>query len=139
MDQRNRILGKRDVRVECVDVTEWGEKIWLRAITSRERDLYEERMLEKRGKKREVSLANSRAKLVVLAACVSETDHSALFNELDAVTLADKFASAMDKLYAKAAELAGIREADQEELVKNSLLAQSDDSGSSCLTDTDEP
>ncbi len=139
MDQRNRILGKRDARVECVDVPEWGEKVWIRAINSRERDHYEEQMLERRGKKREVSLANSRAKLVVLAACVSETDHTALFNELDAVTLADKFASALDKLYAKAAELAGIREADEEELLKNSPLAQSDDSGSSCPTDTDEP
>ncbi len=140
MDLRNRILAKNDVKIESVLVPEWGETMWVRSISGRERDQYEEQSLQKTSKgRREVTLRDARARLVVLAVCVSETDKTPLFNAGDIEALTGKNGAALDRLYAVAARLSGIRPEDEEEMAKNSEAAASGASGSNSPTDTAGP
>ena len=75
-------------------------------------------------------MRDARARLVVLAAVQGQDDDRPLFEEKDVEWLTLKSACALDQLYEKAAELAGIRAKDEDEMLKNCADVQSDGSGS---------
>lgn len=122
------ILAVDDLPRAKVHVPEWKCDVWIRAIGGMERDAFEESSLRKVGKNREVSLQNIRARLVQLAAC--KEDGTPLFGPSDVAILGSKSAKALDRLFMKARELAGLSDDDVEELVKNSVSDPSEGSGS---------
>lgn len=140
MGLREDIQGYDDGVIEPVPVPEWGGKvIYVRAIEGHERDKFEEASLVKKGKNKEASLRNIRARLVVLAACRGPADPAPLFLPGDEEWVGKKAAKALDRLYEAAARLSGIRDEDIEELVKNSESGPNCNSGLSLATDTEPP
>ena len=126
-----QILALEDLPVEDVEVPEWRTTVRVRTLTGTERDQYEESLVvyKTQGKKqtREMRMANARAKLVALTA-VDESG-ARLFSADEVVRLGGKNAAALDRLFSAAMRLAGLTEADVEDLSKNS--ASADPSGAS--------
>ena len=121
-----QIFGAKDLQTEKVEIEEWNGYVNIRAITGTERDLFEQSMFQGKGKNRRENFDNLRARLISLAAVDDEGER--IFSEKDTKELGKKNASALDKLFAKAQELSGMRQADVEELVKNSEESPGEDS-----------
>lgn len=129
-DLRASILACDDSEIRAVTVPEWNNVVvHVRAISGTERDSFEEASLVKKGKTREATLRNIRARLVQLAAC--HEDGTPLFEPADVEALGKKRAKGLDRIFAVAKELAGLTDEDVEELAKNSQGAPSGASGSS--------
>jgi hypothetical protein len=126
--KRDRILARDDIKYEPVYVPEWEETVLVRSLTAAERDEFEEKSLVKKGKTRELTLANIRARLVVLTAC--DEDKSPLFRPNDTIPLSTKNGAAVDRLFSVAQRLSGLSNEDIEEVAKNSVAVPSEDSGS---------
>lgn len=116
------ILALQDLVHEDVSVPEWGAVVRIRALTGLERDRYEESLtiVRQQGKKqtREAHMANARAKLVAL--CAINEDGTPLFERAQVDALGAKSAAALDRLFDAALRLSGLKEAEVEELGKNS-------------------
>jgi hypothetical protein len=125
---REQIMGVSDIVTETVDVPEWGGSVLVRGLTGKERDDFENSIVEVKGKKRSVNLAQYRAKLVALSV-VDETGKR-LFAHADVEWLGAKSAAALTRVAEVASRLSGLSEDDIEEMTKNSESDQSDDSGS---------
>lgn len=119
----------RDLKTEEVHVAEWDGYITIKALTAKERDDFESSVLEKRGKTREFTNKNIRAKLVVKCA-VDPVSFERMWSDVDAEWLGDKSAHAVNTLYEAAARLSGITEADASELEGNSKRGDGDASSS---------
>ena len=126
---RDQILEANDLTTREVSVPEWGGTVRVRALTGTERDALEASTLQGKGKNKDINLANFRAKLCTRA--IVDEQGKRLFGDEDIAALGRKSAGALAKVYDTAAELSGISEADVDELTKNSVSGQSDDSGSS--------
>tara|TARA_R110000824_G_scaffold143063_2_gene310491 strand:+ start:608 stop:955 length:348 start_codon:yes stop_codon:yes gene_type:complete len=111
---KEAILKADDLKTETVEVEEWGGTIILRELKGSERDNFEEGSLDK---KRNVTMANMRARLVALSAIDDEGKR--LFNASDVNALGNKSASALNKCFSVACRLSGITDDDVEELEKN--------------------
>lgn len=124
-----------DIIVEEVTVPEWKDKagnprkLYVRSLTGEERDYFEEQSLVRKGKSRETSLKNMRARLVVLAVCYGPDNHEPIFVQADVQWLTKKNGKALDRLFDVAARLSGITDKDIEELKGNLESGQSGDSG----------
>lgn len=114
---RDAILAASDAVTEDVDVPEWGGTVRVLGLTGKERDEFEESMLVKRGKRRDVSLVNARAKLVSLA--VVDEDGKRIFSDVDVAELGNKSAAALTRVYEVAARLSGLSDEDVDELEGN--------------------
>lgn len=128
MDLREVILQKqKPLPFEEVTIPEWEHpdggfvKVWIKSLTSAERDAFEAASLVvRKGGKRETDLVRLRARLVIASAVRSPDNPVPLFQDGDVFALGNQHAKALDRLYEVAARLAGIRDADVEELAKNS-------------------
>lgn len=133
---RKRIMEVQDIRREPVEVPEWGLTLWVRGMTGRERDQYEESLLEGRGNKARFRFRDARARMVVL--CTTDEDGNRVFTDSDVEWLTNKSAAALDRLWGRIRELSGLSVKDEEELEGNpssepsngSASVQSGDSGS---------
>jgi hypothetical protein len=125
---RDDILKTNDLPIEAVDVPEWGGTVYVRTISGRERDDFEESMLTGKGKNRQVNTRNIRAKLCAL--CLCDVNGVPLFGNEDVDALGQKSAAALDRLFTVATRLNGISKEDVEELAKNSPSAPHGDSTS---------
>tara|TARA_R100001086_G_scaffold45606_1_gene20170 strand:+ start:379 stop:723 length:345 start_codon:yes stop_codon:yes gene_type:complete len=114
MLSKDEILLADDLRKELVTVPEWGGEVLLRELRGRERDSFEEGSLDA---KRNVTMANMRARLVALSAIDEEGER--LFTAKEAQELGGKSATALNRLFEVACRLSGITEADVEELEGN--------------------
>lgn len=123
---KDAILKRTDLRVEDVDVPEWGGTVRVREMTGSERDQFEMASIVRRGKNREVNLRNLRARLVVMS-CVDEKGER-LFSNADIEALGKLGAAGIQRVYDKAMELSGLSDADVDELTENFT---SDPSGNS--------
>lgn len=121
---RDEILGANDIKRELVPVPEWGEDaaVYVRSLTARERDDFERSMIEFRGDKQTVNLAQARAKLAAMAIC--DENGKRLFTDLDVKALGEKSASALQRVWDVAQGLSKISQEDMDELVKNSDSGQ---------------
>ena len=126
---KEAILDAVDVQFEEVLVPEWGGCVRVKSLSGTERDGMEASMIEGRGKKANVNLANLRAKLV--ARSVVDEDGGRIFQDADVAALGRKSAIALNRVFEVAQRLSGITAEDVDELTKNSEAAQSEDSGSS--------
>jgi len=108
-DLRTQILTKKDIFYKEVDVPEWGMKVWVRSLTSREKDAYEETLMVRKGKGKkkriEVDTDIMRAKLVVRCACMGENDPRPIFELSDATELGGKSSAAIERLHDACHEL----------------------------------
>jgi hypothetical protein len=117
MNLREAILNHDDLPRELVAVPEWGVSVYVRTLSGTERDAFEEGSLVKRGKSKEVSLRNIRARLVALA--VVDADGKRIFADSDVAALGAKSGKAIDRLFDVASRLSGISESDVDELAGN--------------------
>lgn len=113
---KEQILGAKDLVKEELEISEWGGMVTVRTLTGAERDLFEREVfidgdVDKR------NMENFRAKLVSLTLIDSEGNRMFSFDDLKA--LGSKSACALDKVFAVAQRLAGLRKEDVEELTKN--------------------
>lgn len=111
------VLGQVDLERETVDVPEWGVRVQVRGMTAAERDAFEQSTFEMRGKNVKLNLANARARLV--AVCCVDDEGRRLFADGDVAALGQKSGKALDRLYAVAQRLSGLRKEDLEELAGN--------------------
>lgn len=120
MSLRDQIKACEDFEVSGpIPCPEWGSDcvLHVRTISGAERDAFEESVLVKKGKKREVSLKDIRAKLVRMAAC--DERGAPIFQLGDERWLTDKSGKPLDRLFSAAQKLNGITEEDVEELLGN--------------------
>lgn len=120
---RDAILAASDAVTEDVAVPEWGGTVRVRGLSGTERDEFEASMLVKRGKHRDVSLINARAKLVSLS--VVDENGARIFTDADVTDLGHKSAAALTRVYEVASRLSGLSDEDVEELEGNSGAAPS--------------
>ncbi len=123
---RDAILAADDVRFSVVDVPEWGGSVRIKGLTSGERDAFEKSLIKGKGKNQEMSTDNVRAKLLALT--IVDSDGRPIFTAADIDALSKKAAVAASRVYNEAATLAGISDADVEELAKNSSSVPADSS-----------
>jgi hypothetical protein len=125
------ILNANDEVVRAVEVPEWGGRVWVRGLTGSERDLFENSILEGRGRNQSVNLKNFRAKLVVAATVKGEHNKERLFSDPTHVQrLGTKSARALQRVFDMAQELAGLNEKDVEQMTADLGKDQNGSSGS---------
>ena len=114
---RDAILQADDLPMETVSVPEWGGEVLVRGLTGTERDAFEESVLTGKGKQRDVSMQNVRAKLV--SRCLVDEEGERLFSDADVRALGQKSAAALTRVFDVAQRLSGLSPDDVEELEKN--------------------
>lgn len=114
MLSREQILNIDDIKIEEVEVPEWGGSVMVKGMNGKERDAFELSFLE--GSK--VSSQNIRAKLVSLT--VIDEEKKPIFTVADIDALGQKSAKALDRIFEVAQRLSKIGANDIEEMAKNS-------------------
>jgi hypothetical protein len=114
---------------ETVVVRELGGEVIVRGMTGIERDAFEASCFEGRGKKRDFNMRNLRAKMVAFC-CIDEQGHR-LFTDEDVIALGAVRADVIDKLFAVAQRLSGMRDEDVDELGLSSATQTTSSSPSS--------
>ncbi len=114
---REAILGVDDTHTERVDVPEWGGYVFVKTLSSDERDIFESDIIQGPSKEGEHNLKQMRSRLAVLT--VVDADDVHLFTMDDVTVLGAKSAKAMDRVYAVAQRLSGISDDDLEALAEN--------------------
>lgn len=128
---RKKLLTKQALKIEKVDL-ENDDYVYVRQMTGRERDNYEQSLRRKiEGKNGvadyELALENFRAKLAVNTVCDEKGD--LILHLSDYEVLSDNMSAfTLEKIINVAQRLNNITEEDKEGLVKNSVAAQSGDS-----------
>jgi hypothetical protein len=114
MGVRETLLAATATPTEVVRLPELGIEVTVRGMTGVERDAFESSCIEGKGRKREFSTKNLRAKLVAYC-CIDDNGHR-VFTDADAVALGAVRADVIDKLFSVAQRLSGMRDEDVEEL-----------------------
>ena len=123
------ILQAKDVKIEQVEVPEWGGHVYVRSISALERGLIEEDAAKFKESKGKGSFARTfTVKFASLALC--DEKGKRLFDDKDIALLQEKNAAAISRIAEAAQRLSGFSQEDMEELEKNSKGTQEDDSPS---------
>jgi hypothetical protein len=123
---REEILAASDVTTETVNVPEWGGAVLVKALSGAERDRFEASVAERKGKKTRLNMTNVRARLAALA--IVDEAGKPLFRPGDVEALGQKSAAGLNRVFDVAMRLAGMRDADLEELTENFPPDQSEGS-----------
>lgn len=117
-NDKTSILGlSARLRVEAVIVVGVDDPIFLRTLTGRERDGFENACFTQKGKDRVLSTENIRAKLLVRSIC--DEKGVRIFQDNEADSLGGIPADILDELFTKAQKMSGLAPADVEELAGN--------------------
>lgn len=119
----DQILKADDTIFEDVDVPEWGGVVRVKGMSGFERDKFEASIRTDNGKR---NMDNFRAKLAALT--IVDGKGKRIFTNKEIQALGNKSASALDSVFTKAMELAGLSESDVDELTENFTEGQSEDS-----------
>jgi len=111
------ILAAQDLPTADLEVPEWGGWVRVKSLSASERDAFENDVVKRNGQNVQVNARNIRAKLVAMT--VVGEDGAPLFGFTDVEALGAKSAKALDKVFTKASELAGLRPTDVQELAEN--------------------
>lgn len=122
---REQIVDADDVEYAEVDCPEWGGTVRLKSIRGKQRDAYEQSLIQERGGSRQMNLLNARAKLIVL--CAVDEAGALLFNPDDLNMLGRKNAKPLDRLFDACRKLAGLSEEDVDKLTEDFGAARSED------------
>lgn len=101
---KERILAAQDLTLEPVVVPEWGETVQVRVMTGADRDSLTASMRDGSGN---VDLMRYRARLLVR--CIVNEDGSTMFSETEIDALNAKSSIALERLFAVADRLNGVR------------------------------
>ena len=126
---REQILAVMDLKIEAVHVPEWDGTVYVRNMTSKQRDAFERSRFKMVGDKVEMISENTRASL--LAASLCDEQGNPLFSMQDVEALGNKNGAVMDRLFDVAQRLSGLRTQEVEDRIKNLRGGQSDVSGTS--------
>ena len=134
---RDLLLAKEELKREKVEFED-GSYVFVRQMTGHERDLFEQSLLKKvrDGKGSVVSYEQStedfRAKMAVLTLC--DEDGKALLKPEDYLILSRNMsAKKLEAIVEKAQELNNMTEVAKEDVVKNSVVGQADNSNSASV------
>ena len=108
---------KNNLKIEAVTVEGMAEPIHVRTLNGRERDAFENSCFKGKGKNRELSTENIRAKLLVRSIC--NADGTRIFGEHETELLGELPANVLDKLFTIAQTLSGLGQDDIEEIAGN--------------------
>jgi hypothetical protein len=125
---KDKILQAQDLTKEKVNVPEWGVELWVRCLTGTERDKFESDIVSGRGDNVKMNFHNMRSKLLVMT-LVDESGER-IFADKDTDALGKKNAAVLDRLFAIAQKLSGLRKEDVDELAKNLKATQDEGSNS---------
>lgn len=115
---REAILKAKDLKVETVQVPEWGGDVIVSTMTGTARDRMEASIWNERRSDTDTNIRNIRAKLV--AATVVDGDGKLLFGkDGDVIKLGEKSSKALDRIFSVAQKLNGIGDRDVREMEKN--------------------
>ena len=123
---REQLLNPLPTRIEKVEIEEMGGHVFVKSLSEQQRTEFEMSLMKGNGNLSRKSLASGRRRLVAL--CVCDKDGNCLLTEDDAKRLAEQSAAVVDRLYAIAQQLCGLKDDDLETLVKNSTTSHADDS-----------
>jgi hypothetical protein len=110
---RDQILKAMDLKVEKVDVPEWGGAIYLKVMSVGERDSYENEWV----KSKLTGMENFRTRFLVRTICDGQGNR--LFENKDIPNLMEKSAAVMGRLWDESMSLNKLKNEDVEELAKN--------------------
>lgn len=114
---------------EAVEVPELGGVVYLRGMTGRERDAWEQSLVQRRrGGRVDFRLENVRARLV--CKCLVDEQGAQLLQDSDAEVLGGLRVDVLSRLYDVAQRLSGVTDEDVDEL-KKSIGAGAGDASSS--------
>jgi hypothetical protein len=114
---REDILDADDKRYDDIECPEWGGTVRIRSISGRQRDEYEQSLIQQNGRDRQMNLRNARAKLIVL--CAVGEDNRPLFTADDLRQLSAKSAKPLDRLFTACQKLVGLSDDDVKSLTEN--------------------
>lgn len=120
---RSAILDVVDIKIEQVDIPEWGGSVYVKGMTAGEREEFEKLYSDNKGKP-----ANIRAQLASMTLC--DKDGKLLFSLKDAKALGEKSASAMMQVFDLARKLSRMGQKDVDELSEGLEENPSGDSAS---------
>ncbi len=125
------ILGANDRPLQKVYVPEWGEDVWIRVMSSKERDTYEVSLLQfgKNGSAR-VGRNAMNARALLVSYCLVNEAGERLFTVEEADQLGERNSVVLNRLYDMAKGTNAISEDDIAELEKNYVSSLSDASTS---------
>ena len=110
---KNDILNHDDLRIEIVEVPEWGGCVRVATMSAFARDRFEASIAKIGGG---VDMQNIRAKLAI--ATIVDDNNKPMFNEHDIEKLGQKSCAALDRVFASAQRLNLISDKDVETLAK---------------------
>lgn len=123
---REAILAADDLKIESVDVPEWGGRVFVRTMTGHDRDEFDAECAKLR--ETDDHLKDFSARLVARCAC--DEKGARLFTVADVKALTGKSGLALDRVFETANDLNRITGDAVDDLVGNSESARSAGSGS---------
>lgn len=114
---RDDILAVSDLKIERVDVPEWGGDVCVKGMSGMDRDRFEASLVERKNGRNKINLDNVRARICAYTVC--DESGKLLFSEADIEALGKKSASALTRIFAVAQRLSGITESDVQEMTDN--------------------
>lgn len=123
---REAILGRDDVRIELLDVPEWGGQVYVRGLGADERDEWEFMVAD--GRKSDAGhLDHFRARYAALVLC--DESGARIFTEADVEALGKKSGAALDRIFDKGIALSRMEQDAVEKAKEDFDDGPSDDSG----------
>lgn len=126
---KEEIFAADDIKSEVVHVPEWGGDVRVKAMTGAERDAFEQSITTRTGKVFKSNMENVRAKLCAFT--IVDEAGNLLFKEREIEQLGAKSAAVLDRVFTVAQRLAGLSDADVEDLATNFENGQLEPSTSS--------
>lgn len=127
MSLRERILKKSDLKLVPFEVPEWGETVYIRSWTGKQRDDFEQKCLQDEKQKG----TWEGLKIAVIVSAMSDENGNLLFKENETEIILEKSGAVLDRFWQEASKHLHILKEDAEELVKNSDAVKSGNSGTS--------
>lgn len=125
---RSAILTAQDDVIEDVFVEPWGGWVRVKGLSGKQRDKFEDEVVQVKKGGKVVTSHLFRAKLVALA--VVDEEGNTMFSESDVRALGEKSARALSVVFNKARDLSGLTPEDVEELTEGFDEAPTDGSSS---------
>ena len=122
---KEAVLAAQDIKIEEVQVPEWGGSLCVKVMTGPEREDYSVGLARQVGPKGEVETVEQRQamKSGLLQHTVCDENGVLVFTKEDMPAIMGKSSVVLDRLFSKAMDLNGLSELARQELLKNSAGA----------------
>lgn len=114
---RDALLAATELPRELIEIPELGGAVYVQGMSGRDRDSFEASLVTGRGKKRDVSTDNVRAKLAVR--CLVDEAGNRLFKDHEADLLGGIRVDVLSRIFNAAQRLSGITDEDVDEMGKS--------------------